>query len=401
MGVTRGAGVPVSTLTALVLGALLNAAVFSLPSRFAEVSGVTGTLVGYAVAGAGTAALVLVFRGLAVRRPDLDGAVYAYARAGFGEYVGTFAVFGYWASVCVGSVTYWLLATATLGTVLPALAGGATPAATAVSSVGVWSCFLLVRNGTGRAAAVNRVVTAVKVVPIVVFLVLAAVSFQPDVFTDNLGGADYTGTMPHQVRSATSVLVFVFLGVEAAAVFSRHARRRTDIGRATVLGFLAGFVLLAAVPILSYGLLSMNRIATLRQPSMGGVLESAVGRWGAAFVGVALVLAVLGAYLAWTLLATEVLSVAADRGGLPRVLCRTNAAGTPTGALLATTVLVQGMLVVTAVSGDAFSAAFDLTSALTLVPFLLVAGFAVRLAVTGAEPARGRLRDGVVGALAA
>ena len=35
------------------------------------------------------------------------------------------------------------------------------------------------------------------------------------------------------------VTVFVFLGVEGASVYSRHAKRREDVGKATVLGFLS------------------------------------------------------------------------------------------------------------------------------------------------------------------
>jgi arginine:ornithine antiporter / lysine permease len=39
-----------------------------------------------------------------------------------------------------------------------------------------------------------------------------------------------------QVKGTMLVTVFVFLGVEGASVYSRHAKRREDVGRATVLG---------------------------------------------------------------------------------------------------------------------------------------------------------------------
>lgn len=39
--------------------------------------------------------LAFVFQRLAIRRPDLDAGVYAYAKAGFGEYLGFFSAFGY------------------------------------------------------------------------------------------------------------------------------------------------------------------------------------------------------------------------------------------------------------------------------------------------------------------
>ena len=54
----------------------------------------------------------------------------------------------------------------------------------------------------------------------------------------------------------------------------------------------------------------------------------------------------------------------------------------PFAALLLTTILVQVMLVVTLFSEDAFNFALDLTSALSLIPFLLAAAYAVKLVVT-------------------
>jgi len=175
--------------------------------------------------------------------------------------------------------------------------------------------------------------------------------------------------------------VFVFLGVEGASVYSRHARRREDVGRATVLGFLSVFSIFASVTIVSYGILPMRDIAQLRQPSMAGVLEAAVGTWGKVFVSIGLIISVLGAYLAWTLMAAEVLFVAARDDDMPRFLRRTSAADVPLPALVMTTVLSQIVLIITFFSDDAFNFALDLTSALSLIPFLLAAGYALKLAL--------------------
>ncbi|MFE2626043.1 amino acid permease, partial [Streptomyces caelestis] len=108
------------TLTAMVVGSMVGAGVFSLPRRFAQETGVAGALIAWAVAGTGMLMLAFVFQTLAVRRPDLDAGVYAYAKAGFGEYLGFFSAFGYWASACVGNVTYWVLIMSTVGAVAPA-----------------------------------------------------------------------------------------------------------------------------------------------------------------------------------------------------------------------------------------------------------------------------------------
>ncbi|WP_299531588.1 basic amino acid/polyamine antiporter [uncultured Streptomyces sp.] len=369
------------TLTAMVVGSMVGAGVFSLPGRFAAETGVAGALISWTVAGVGMLMLAFVFQALAVRRPDLDAGVYAYAKAGFGEYLGFFSAFGYWASACVGNVTYWVLIMSTVGAIWPALGDGDTLLAIVLSSVGLWGFFLLIRRGVKEAAAINRIVTVAKIVPILFFVVLALFYFDPSAFADNFGGADYAGSLFEQVRGTMLATVFVFLGVEGASVYSRHAKRREDVGRATLLGFLSVFAVFASVTIVSYGLMPMGEIAELRQPSMAGVLEAAVGPWGTWFVSIGLIVSVLGAYLAWTLMAAEVLFVAAKDDDMPRFLRRATSEDVPVPALLMTTALSQIVLVITLFSDDAFNFALDLTSALSLIPFLLAAAFAVKLAL--------------------
>lgn len=82
------------TMTAMVVGSMVGAGVFSLPRRFAEETGVAGALVAWTVAGLGMLTLAFVFQTLAMRKPELDAGVYAYAKAGFGEYLGFFSAFG-------------------------------------------------------------------------------------------------------------------------------------------------------------------------------------------------------------------------------------------------------------------------------------------------------------------
>ncbi|NUR39823.1 MAG: amino acid permease [Streptomyces sp.] len=367
------------TLTTMVVGSMVGAGVFSLPRRFAQETGVAGALIAWAVAGTGMLMLAFVFQTLAVRRPDLDAGVYAYAKAGFGEYLGFFSAFGYWASACVGNVTYWVLIMSTIGAIAPALGDGDTVLAVVLSSVGLWLFFALISRGVKEAAAINRIVTVAKVVPIIVFVILALFYLKPSVFADNFAGADYAGSLFNQVKGTMLATVFVFLGVEGASVYSRHARRREDVGRATILGFVSVFAIFASVTIVSYGIMPMAEIAELRQPSMAEVLEHAVGTWGKVFVSVGLIVSVLGAYLAWTLMAAEVLYVAAKDDDMPRFLKRATAADVPVPALVMSTVLSQIVLVVTLFSDDAFNFALDLTSALTLIPFLLAAAFAVKI----------------------
>ena len=392
--------VTLTTLTAMVVGGMVGAGVFSLPRRFATETGVYGALIAWAIAGTGMLMLAFVFQTLAVRKPDLDSGVYAYAKAGFGEYLGFFAAFGYWASACVGNVTYWVLIMSTVGGVVPAFGEGDTFLAVALSTVGIWAFALLILRGVKEATTINKIVTVAKVIPILVFALVALFALDLDVFVDNLSGGGDLGGLFEQVRGTMLATVFVFLGVEGASVYSRYAKRREDVGRATVLGFVSVLAVFATVTIVSYGILPRAEIADLRQPSMAGVMEEAVGSWGGVFVSLGLIVSVLGAYLAWTLMAAEVLFVAARDDDMPRFLGRENRAEAPAAALLMTTVLIQVMLLVTLASDDAFNFMLNMTSALTLIPFLLAAGYALRLAAAPHAPGETRGRELAVAAVA-
>ncbi len=390
------------TLTGMVVGGMVGAGVFSLPRRFASETGVYGALISWAIAGTGMLMLAFVFQTLAIRKPALDSGVYAYAKAGFGEYLGFFSAFGYWASACVGNVTYWVLIGSTAGAIAPWLGEGDTLASIALSTVGIWLFASLIMRGVKEAAAINRIVTVAKVIPILVFILLCILALDLDTFRDNLSGGVGYGSLFEQVRGTMLATVFVFLGVEGASVYSRFAQRREHVGRATVLGFLSVLSIFASVTIVSYGILPNAEIAELRQPSMAGVMEEAVGGWGAAFISLGLIVSVLGAYLAWTPMAAEVLFVAARDEDMPRFLGQVNRAEAPKAALLMTTVLIQIMLFVTLASEDAFNFMLNMTSALSLIPFVLAAAYALKLVVRGESYAdgEGRTRDMVVAAVA-
>jgi arginine:ornithine antiporter/lysine permease len=186
-------------------------------------------------------------------------------------------------------------------------------------------------------------------------------------------------------------------------VYSRYAEKRSDVGTATVLGFVGVLALLILVTVLPFGLLPRAELAELRNPSMAGALEAVVGRWGNIFISIGLLISVLGAYLAWTLFAAEVPFMAAKTNLMPNFLYRENAQKVPTVSLWMTNIVVQLFLIVTLFSDNAFFLALELTSALALIPYLLVAAFALKLALTGQTyevDARNRTKELIVAAIA-
>ena len=397
-------------LTAMVVGSMVGAGVFQLPARFASQTGVYGAVIAWVIAGLGMLTLALVFQTLAVRKPKLDNGVYVYAREGFGLYPGFLSAVGFWASTCAGNAFYWVLIMTTLSQLFPdlepLLGQGDTWPAFFLSVAAVWGFFLLIRRGVKEAAGINLIVTLAKLVPLALFLVLVVFFLDWDVFVANLsGGYDVPGgeSLFLQVQGTMLITVFVFLGIEGASVYSRYAKRREDVGKATVLGFLSVLALFASVSILSYGILPQSELAALPQPSVGGVLEAAVGPWGGAFIRVGLIVSVLGAYLAWQLLAADVVYAAARDNDLPRHFATLNRREVPEHAVLWTSIFVTAILFAVQFVRNALDFTLDLTAALALAPYALASAYAVKIALRRdgygeVEPAR-RTRELVVAAI--
>lgn len=370
-------------LTALVVGSMVGAGIFTLPAAFGRATGVVGGLIAWAIAGVGMLMLAFVFQNLAQRKPELDSGVFIYAKAGFGNYIGFLAALAFWASTCVGNVSYFVLIKSTLGTFFPVFGDGNTVQAVAVSSVIIWLFHFMILRGVQQATGLNTIVTIAKIVPILVFLFILLFAFNPEVFMANLlGGEGYAEPLWQQVRNTMLVTVFVFIGIEGASIYSRYAEKRSDVGVATVLGFVGVLCLLILVTMLPFGLLPRAELAELRNPSMAGALEVVVGRWGNVFISVGLLISVLGAFLAWTLFAAEVPFMAAKSNLMPSFLNHENAEKVPSRSLWMTNIVVQGFLIVTLFAQNAFTLALELTSAMSLIPYLLVAAFALKLALT-------------------
>lgn len=402
---TKKQTLPLNALIALVVGSMIGAGIFTLPARFGQATGVFGGWIAWVIAGLGMLMLAFVFQTLAERKPDLDSGAFIYAKVGFGSYIGFLAALAFWASTCVGNVSYFVLIKSTLGEFFPVFGDGNTVQAVLVASVILWLFHFMILRGVKQAAGLNTIVTIAKVVPILIFIGVLLFAFKPEVFSANLlGGQGYEAKpLFEQVRDTMLVTVFVFIGIEGASVYSRYAEKRSDVGVATVIGFLGVLVLLVLVTTLPFGIMPRAELAALRNPSMAGAFEAVVGRWGNVFISLGLIVSVLGAYLAWSLFAAEVPFMAAKEQLMPNFLNQENAHKVPSASLWMTNIVVQLFLITTLFSQDAFSLALELTSAMSLIPYLTVAAFGLKLAFTGEtyeRDSRNRTRELVIAAIA-
>ena len=395
-------------LTAVVIGSMIGSGVFSLPQNMAAGAGPLAMIIGWGISGVGILALAFVYQGLATRKPTLDAGPYAYAKAGFGPFIGFNSAWGYWLSAWIGNVSYAVVMFSALSYFFPAFGEGNTWQAILGASIVLWLIHALILSGVRQAAFVNLITTIAKIAPIVLFIAIAFVAFKIDIFSLDFSGAGATagnaelGSIMSQVKSTMLVTLWVFIGIEGASVVSGRAERRSDIGVATMAGFLTCLALYALVSLLSLGIMTQPELAALKNPSMAGVLEHIVGPWGAIVINVALVVSVLGAFLAWTMLAAEIPHVAARDGTMPRFFGGENASGAPATSLWITNGLVQLFLIVTYLANSTYLALFSIASVAILVPYAFSGAYAAKLAITGEAYGAGesRTRDLIAGLVA-
>ncbi len=85
---------------------MIGGGVFILPSDMSRNASPAAIAIGWLITGIGMPMLAFVYQGLATRRPDLNAGPYAYARAGFGDFIGFNSARGYWISAFLGNVAY-------------------------------------------------------------------------------------------------------------------------------------------------------------------------------------------------------------------------------------------------------------------------------------------------------
>jgi arginine:ornithine antiporter / lysine permease len=373
-----------SALTALVLSSMLGAGVFSLPQNMAAVAGPAALLIGWLITGVGILFLSLAMLLLTRLRPELDGGIFTYARAGFGELTGFCSAWGYWLCAVIANVSYLVIVFSALSffTDTPdriVFGDGNTWQAMLGASVLLWLVHWLVLRGVQTAASINLLATLGKLVPLLLFVVLALLAFNYDRFRFDFDGIALGQPLWQQVKQTMLITLWVFIGVEGAVVVSARARHKKDVGRATLLAVLAALLVYLLVTLLSLGVVPRAELAQMRNPSMAGLMERLLGHWGDAVIAVGLIISVCGAYLSWTIMAAEVPFLAAQQGAFPRSIARQNRHNAPAASLWLTNGSVQVCLILIAVTGADYNTLLTIASEMILVPYLLVGLYLVKV----------------------
>lgn len=375
-----GARLGLLALIAIVVGSMLGGGVYSLPQNTAASAALGPVIIAWIIAGIGVYFIANTFRMLSDMRPDLQAGVYMYAQEGFGSFIGFNVAWGYWLMTCFGNVAFAVILMDAFDQIFPGVfTNGNNLNSIICGSILIWGYNYLVLSGTKVAGFVNTIGTIAKLVPLVLFVLILGILIDYSQLLTNIwgtapqvmtgpGDAGTPVSLTSQIMAPMTVTLWAFIGVEGAVVLSGRAKNRSDVGKATLIGFLIALIIYILLSALPFGAMPQAALSKIANPSTSGVLEHVVGaHWGSWLMNAGLIISVLAGWLAWTMLCAEIPMVAGEKGAFPKAFARTNNNGAATVSLWVSSGLMQAAMLLVYFSNNAWNTMYNI-SALMVVP---------------------------------
>ncbi|GAM72629.1 arginine/ornithine antiporter arcD [Vibrio sp. JCM 19236] len=264
-------------LIAIVFSSMIGSGIFSIPQNMAEQASIGAVGLAWLITGIGMLLLVQTFKLLAEHKPHLNSGIFSYAKAGFGEYIGFHSAWGYWLMTCMGNVALAVMINDSLGLFFPALLNHGIETVILCSAL-LWGMNAIALRGTGSSSFINIISTIMKLAGLVIIIGIVLYSFDSDMLSVDVWGVENDlGPVVGQIQSTMMVTLWCFVGIEGAVVLSGRARKKSDVGKATLIGFLVAITMYTLISVLSFGILPQSELAQLSNPSAASLLEAAIG----------------------------------------------------------------------------------------------------------------------------
>jgi APA family basic amino acid/polyamine antiporter len=397
------------TTTAVVIGNMIGSGVFLLPAALAVVAleyG-SGSLLAWVVTGVGAMLLAGVFASLGRAYPRTGGP-YVYVRRAFGDFMGFQTAWGYWIAAWVGNAAIATAFVGALAVFIPRLGAGTTNGHVwaYITAIGtIWLLTLVNAWGVKQTGAVQLVTTVLKFVPLALIGVIGLFFID----TGNFGefapnGYGLGNGLIGGITAAMALTLWAFIGLESATVPAEEVKdAERSIPRATIWGTLGTAVLYAVATIAIMGILPLTALRDSTAPFADAATEIFGGAFWGKVVALVVMISTFGALNGWILLQGRVPYAAAKDGLFPKVFGKLGRNGTPVFGLVASSILITGLMALNYNKNlvDNFTFVILLATLVTLVPYAFSAAADAYLMITDRTAFVGRrlVRDIVVAAV--
>ena len=323
------------TSTSLVLGNMIGAGVFMMPSTLASFGGIS--IIGWIASSIGAFLLAKVFAHLSKMMPGSDGGPYAYSKSAMGDFAGFLVAWGYLISVWCTNAAITVSFISALSTFIPALATNSLMAVfTGLATI--WILTWINTLGVFTSGKLQLITTILKVVPILLVGIVGLFFIQWDNFLPfNASGT----SMLSAITATTTLTFFAFLGIECATIPSGSVENpEKTIARATLLGT---FIATAVYILSTVSIMGMIPAAALKN-SVTPFADAAVIIWGQGakyWVSAGVAISAFGALNGYILIQGQLPYAVAKDQLFPQIFMRKNDKGVPVYGIVISSIFVS------------------------------------------------------------
>ena len=354
------------TSTSLVLGTMIGAGVFLMPSALASYGSIS--LIGWLFSSLGAIVIAKVFANISKLIPSSDGGPYAFAKAGLGDFAGFLIGWGYLISVWTTNAAIAVSLVSAMSTFFPILAQDAT-IALATGLVFLWLLTWVNTLGVIASGRVQLMTTILKIVPLVLVAFGGLLLLDPQ----NLLPFNMSGTSNWQAITATTTLTFfAFLGIECATIPSSSVDNPgQNISKATMFGvwIAASIYIFSTISIM--GMIPASQLQVSITP-FADAAEKIYGHGAKYWVSAGAAVAAFGALNGLILVQGQMPYAMAKDKLFPAFFAKQNRKGVPANGVVVSSIIITLLMFMNNSKNLAgqFKLLILLSTFFTLLPYL-------------------------------
>lgn len=361
-----GKKIGVWTSTSLVVGNMIGAGVFLMPSALASFGSIS--LIGWVFSVLGAIFIAKVFANLSKLIPVSDGGPYAFSKAGLGDFAGFLVGWGYLISVWTTNAAIAVSLVSALSTFFPILEQSPV-LALCLGLACLWLLTWINTLGVFASGRVQLITTILKILPLA--LVAIGGLFLLDI--QNLLPFNMSGTSSWQAITATTTLTFfAFLGIECATIPSSSVENPgQNISKATMRGvwIAAAIYLLSTTAIM--GMIPASQLQYSITP-FADAAEKIYGHGAKYWVSAGVAIAAFGALNGFILVQGQMPYAMAKDNLFPKFFAQQNKKGVPANGVIMSSIVISILMCMNQSKNLAnqFKLLILLSTFFTLLPYL-------------------------------
>ncbi len=356
------------TATSLVVGNVIGAGIFLLPSSLAGYGSIS--LLGWLFTATGALILAKIFSNFSKIIVNKSGGPYVYSKAGFGDFIGFLVAWGYWICIWISNAALALAIVGALSVFFPAL--NTEPILKVSVGLGmIWFFTWINSKGIKSSGKIQVVTTVLKLLPLAFVILVGVFFFKLDNFPAfNLTGESDLATIP----AVAALTLFAFLGLESATIPAENVENpEKTIPKATMLGTIIVTLVYILSTIVLFGILPVDVLANSPAP-FAEAGEIIGGKYAGYFVAAGAAISAIGCLNGWILMSGQLPMAIAKDKMFPKIFKKENKNGTPILGMIIGSVLTSAILLLNFNDGlvEQFTFIVNLTVLTCLVPYLFV-----------------------------